>query len=253
MWYHECNLDWMRARQSVLTASDIKDLLPVTPSGRKRIVDDLDRLKVLARKKVVLTKDDCISTGVAARGHIMEPYAIELWNANKHNSTLYHWDDVVVRESGSCIGFSPDACDIVQPDEGIVFDDVEAITTIGEVKSYSPEKHTACSHKRYSSALEERWQIATAMYVCPNLDTGFLIFFNPDIPELAMTVRKYDRPSLRSEIEVIQKIVDDWRDFIATRIYRAAPVYYRTDCDPNLSSRIKEEYEMAQRNDDHLI
>ena len=75
-WKHKCSLDWLRERQRYLTATDVKSLIPVTKTGRPRKITDMERLKVRASKMVTLTEEDCWSYGAAARGHLLEPYAI---------------------------------------------------------------------------------------------------------------------------------------------------------------------------------
>ena len=79
-WEHKCSLEWLLERQKYLTASDIKSLVPVTRTGRPRKVDDEAYFRVLASKLTKLTSEDCWSFGAAARGHILEPYAIDALN-----------------------------------------------------------------------------------------------------------------------------------------------------------------------------
>lgn len=212
---HECSLDWMKARQKYLTASDIKDLLPFTATGRPRKITDQDRLKVYSRKLKVLTQDDCISTGAAARGHMLEPYAIE--TSNYHIvSKYFHWDDALIYNEDLMLAFSPDGCNIPQHyDEGveIINDHVEELTSIIEVKSYNPERHMSIANTPYEK-IEERWQIATAMAVCQNINSGVLVLFNPDLPKNAMAYVRYIRGDLRDEIKTIEHIAEDYHDFV---------------------------------------
>jgi len=212
-WFHKVKLDWLRARQDYLTATDIKDLLPVTKTGRKRKIDDYDYLKVWARKLTRLTEADCVSNGAAARGHILEPYAIETFNTNCTGSKLKHWDDALVCKIGNHnhLAFSPDATDIDQPKDGIILVN-PFITEIGEVKSYSPEKHVVCGCTP-KEELEERWQIATAMAVCDTIERANLIFYNPSMVN-EMYIVTYTRDDLDKEMDIILEIEESWLEWI---------------------------------------
>ena len=144
-WFHKCDIDWMEARLNFLTATDVRELVPFTKTGRKRTIGDEQYLKVLSRKLVNVTEDDCMSYGSAARGHILEPYAIDRYNEEDFggNQYLWHWDDMVIPVNPSIFGslaFSPDAMDIEPPKDEIVVCNIKP-TAIGEVKSYSAEKH----------------------------------------------------------------------------------------------------------------
>ena len=213
-WFHKVDLDWLKARQSYLSATDIKQLLPVTKTGRERKVTDEDYLKVKSSKMVRLTEADCESTGPAARGHILEPYAIEMWNeayGRAIGETLYHWDDVVCTSAERVLGFSPDALNFKQdPDVGpdVVLADVEYI---GEVKSYGPDRHIACGYTP-KEKLEERWQIAAAMATYPSIDHSWLIFYNPSMV-MQMFVVRYGREELADEIDICLQIAEKWYDF----------------------------------------
>ena len=243
-WQHKCSLDWLKARQNFLTASDIKDLLPVTRTGRKRTVSDEDYIKVLSRKRSLITEDDCISYGAMARGHIMEPYAIEMFNSVCSGfgaPELYHWDDKIVTSTIAIdhypLAFSPDAVDIPM-DSNLLLHPVGTVTTlggltprsIGEIKSYSPERHMICANTAPED-LEERWQIATAMAVCSKIETAYLIFYNPSMRE-QMCVKVYDRNMLNKELEMISETYAEWRkwldDYYTTGIFGHA--YAKSFC-----------------------
>lgn len=218
-WFHKCSLEWLKARQSCLTATDVKDLLPVTRTGRKRTIDDEDYLKVLSRKLVNLTDADCISSGAMARGHVLEPYAIDLYNKTGR-AWLYHWDDLVVTKDVHVHGglaFSPDATTIASDSslllDGSVMQGGCPIREIGEVKSYSPERHLACAHMDKGD-LEERWQLATAMAVNDNIEVAHLMFFNPSMHDQLFIV-DYDRGDLADEIETVLEVEDGWLNWMA--------------------------------------
>lgn len=214
-WEHKCSLDWLMARQNYLTATDVKDLLPVTATGRKRTITDETYLKVLARKHVALGPDDCISTGAAARGHILEPYAIAKFN-KEFGANMFHWDDAIVTSKGSSaydLVFSPDAMSIPQLTDTPVTDDIgDADVKIAEVKCYYPEKHFICGNSKKES-LEERWQIAAAMAVRPEISKAYLIFYNPSM-NFQMYVFEYDRADLADEIKIVQEVEALWHQWI---------------------------------------
>lgn len=214
-WYHKCSLDWMKARQKYLTATDVKDLLPVTKTGRSRTITEHDYFKVWARKQVYLTEADCESYGAMARGHLLEPYAIQMFNDETIYSSLFHWDDCVIHDD--VLSFSPDALNIKQSinDEELSYisDYLKGVRLIGEVKSYGGEQHML---KGFSDRedLEERWQIATAMTVDPYIERGYLILFNPSC-SWQMFVHIYERDDLQEEIEIISSIRDKWCELVS--------------------------------------
>ena len=175
-WRHKCSLDWLRERQRYLTASDIRALVPVTKTGRKRNVTKMDMLKVYASKKVQLTERDCWSYGAAARGHLLEPYAVEALNDRLEvdgRQSYFHWDDELITLDGRKIAFSPDAMNIRQGAAGIPH-------RIAEVKCYSPERHIETAYKK-ADEIEERWQIATAMALLDSIRFAYLVLFNPSL------------------------------------------------------------------------
>lgn len=212
-WEHRCNLNWLKDRQKYLTATDVKDLVPFTKTGRPKKITDEDYIKVYSRKITNLTEDDCVSYGAAARGHILEPFAIETYNAskiidpNKCLFPLFHWDETVIAK-GSGLAFSPDATD--KPE----FSSVDDILAIGEIKSYSAEKHLVCGLTDKMD-LEERWQVAVAMAVLPSIKVASLIFFNPST-EYKMFVKIYNRNELKDEIETVLDIEKNWLDFVSS-------------------------------------
>lgn len=258
-WMHKCRLSWLRARQQYLTASDVKDLLPVTKTGRPRKITEMDYLKVLARKEVMLTEDDCISVGAAARGHILEPYAIQLLNAISRASwlTLYHWDDAIVVKPGRRLAFSPDAMSARQVSSASMVN-VETISgesiTIAEVKSYSPEKHFICGHTKKED-LEERWQIATAMALDKRIDTAYLLFYNPSMVDQRLYVIKYKRNDLVDEIATVLMVEHNWDEFIDKKIVTYGNIFqhpfYTGQYEEDIIAKIKKEDKLNPR--DHRL
>lgn len=213
-WKHKCSLDWLKERQKYLTATDIKSLLPITKTGRPRKITDMDRLKVFAKKRVELTEEDCWSYGAAARGHLLEPYAIDALNdyliemCGATRQEFFHWDDEVVHVTGSPLAFSPDAMNIPQ-----LHNPNAVVRRIAEVKSYAPDKHMLTGFTP-KEEIEERWQIATAMATLDTIDEAYLVLFNPSMKLNRLFVIKYYRDDLLGEIETVHKIADEWTDFL---------------------------------------
>ena len=229
IWEHTCSLEWLQARQRFLTATDVKDLLPFTKTGRKRTVTDDDRIKVLARKYHEITAGDCRSSGAAARGHLLEPFAIELLNKALQEN-LYHWDDIVItRETWSNmdLAFSPDAMSIPPNDLPIWGSMLHGLDgypdiTIAEVKSYNPERHYSAGYSK-KAELEERWQIAVAMAVLPEIKNAYLVFYNPSM-DRQMFVFEYTRNDLEDEISTVLDIETSWNFFVNQKRYTEAGV-----------------------------
>lgn len=210
-WEHKCSLEWLKERQRYLTASDIKALLPFTKTGRPRKITDEDRLKLYASKLVNLTENDCWSYGSAARGHMLEPFAVDAFNKEAkqfYNEKYYWWDDKVISLPGRFIAFSPDAMDIPMTDQ----QPATNATQILEIKSYSPEHHLLTAAKRKKD-LEERWQIATAMALCPNIEGATLVLYNPSMRYEQLRWFRFSQCELEEEIEMIYEIEEDWIKF----------------------------------------
>ena len=214
-WKHKCSLEWLQERQKYLTASDIKRLLPVTATGRPRKVTDIDRLKVMSSKMIELTEEDCMSFGAAARGHILEPYAIMALNnmlVRLHSrEKFYWWDDQVIHMPNRSLAFSPDAMNVPQTKNW------EAPSAIAEVKSYGIEKHLVTAYTP-KDKIEERWQIATSMAVLSQIDHAYLVLFNPKCIDRKAFIIHFDRSELENEIEIILQIEEEWDKFVDSGI-----------------------------------
>lgn len=213
-WEHRCSLDWLRDRQRFITASDVKALLPVTKTGRPRLVTDVDRLKVMASKMVELTEEDCMSYGVMARGHLLEPYAVDALNQmllqmqGPKADVMHWWDDMVVSVDGRSLAFSPDAMDVPMDDP----DYMDKVTAIAEVKCYDPAHHLAVAYSKPED-IEERWQIAAAMALLPSIDHAYLVLFNPRMRKRKTFVITFSREDLEDEIEMVLKVEKEWDEF----------------------------------------
>ena len=243
-WEHKCSLDWLKERQQYLTASEIKALLPVTKTGRPRKVTDMDRLKVLSGKLRELTEEDCMSYGAAARGHLLEPYAVREANKAIRKAVLsaggetaeqfYWWDDFLVSDPRRSIAFSPDALNVPMTAN------IEAPTALMEVKSYSPDHHMATA---YTDPLEreERWQLATPMALLSQIDHAYLVLFNPSMkaPGERLFLSIYDRDDLAKEIDMILEVEREWDEFLK----RGCPLPTST---VNFSSELTEDEIVAE-------
>lgn len=243
-WKHKCSLAWLQERQRYLTATDIKSLIPVTKTGRPRKITDMDRLKVLAKKRVILTEEDCWSYGAAARGHLLEPYAIDALNdflidLGAPRQMFFHWDDEVIHVIGSSLAFSPDGLDIPQ-----LHNPGDYPTMMAEVKCYSADKHTTLGHTP-KMELEERWQIATAMATLDTIKKAYLVLFNPSMQTDRLYVIEYTRDDLVEEIKMVRTIDADWDVFLCTGMPLPPDVEVYSKTRKELS--IIDELERAQR------
>jgi len=204
-WTHSVNPKWLEARKNYLTASEIMKLLPTTPTGRMRAGFEDALLKVWAYKQCKVTDDDVVSTGVMARGHILEPYAIQALNSsNLVAAQIYHWDDTLIHSADN-IGVSPDALDVEQPkDCPVSLYECDARSVV-EVKAYNAAVHYEAGLSANPGRLPERWQLATAMYVMPTIELGTLVFFNPSVTH-PLFIHQFDRHDLEKELEMIADI-----------------------------------------------
>lgn len=208
-WIHKVSKDWLDARKKFITATELVSLRSTFKkmSARQRAGLEINpAFASLYGQKCEDTKVGVWSYGAAARGHIMEPYAVEEFNEIRTNH-MYHWDDCLIHHAGLC--FSPDSLDIPQKDN-IISVPAEAVepTKILEIKSYEMKNHMK---KVFSTpgSVEERLQLAVGMMVCPSIKTGFLMFYNPDAP-VPIGLKVYDRGDLAKEIEELTDIWNVW-------------------------------------------
>lgn len=246
-WEHKCSLEWIQERQKYLCASEIKQLIPFTKTGRDRKITDMNRYSVWANKQKILTEEDCFSIGTAARGHILEPYAINEFNkyaeATGLSIHLYHWDDIVVSHD-SILGYSPDAANVAPQPFVTIMDsthsDSEYAKVIGEVKCYTSEKHIE-TMLTPNNEREERWQIATAMAVDCHIDTAYLILFNPSLKKFNLGVFKYTREELEEEIKIIKQVEKDWIKFLDNLSINNESIVTTKDKEEDIIKLIKQE------------
>lgn len=224
-WQHEVSVDWLKARQDVVTATELIGLM----SGRtkwtkaqKAGTEVVPAFAALWGQKHSIMDPDPRSYGPAARGHILEPYAVADYVALTGNK-YYHWDDCIICNNG--LGFSPDAMTLPQGEFPGVRFDVEKGKLVGrfmkgtkkmpmpesilEVKSYGIENHMKNMVTKKES-LKERYQIAVAMMVLPGLKSGVLVQYCPQLSEWSMFERVYTREDLEKEIEELSEVLDMW-------------------------------------------
>lgn len=214
-WTHKVSLEWLKERQRYITASDIAGLTDKTDSGRKRsqAIIEQNFIKIFADKSRTLTEEDCVSTGAAARGHIMEPIALRLVQ-DKYGIEANHWDDFILTKGN--IGWSPDGLDRKQPILRVRASGIDVNPSRGfEVKCYYAEKHLATGMAN-KLTLPERWQIATAFYVCPTLRRMDLILYNPSLNKFQMMLHSYFPEELEDELQQIEEIDDKINDMWET-------------------------------------
>lgn len=242
MWYHETSLDWLKVRQLYITASDIYELKP-NKSGRPKDVAKKCR-QIFAAKHKRLSAADCVSTGAAARGHILEPYAIAAFSSAS-GIHLEHWDDVLVpalanmEDFRSRLAFSPDAVSFSCPKGTVVCGGTfPEDTIIGEVKSYNAERHLECVLTERTE-LEERYQLATAMVCQPNISRGYLIFYNPSFSPCPLYYTFFERDELEEEMKDVCDALDVYAKHTTQISYAVSNLY--NNCKPaDLSTIINE-------------
>lgn len=210
-WQHQVSAEWLLARKDVLTATEIKGLIPEMKRIKKKPLKDGEISPAFAalwsEKRTESLPETESPSSDAARGHIMEPYAIDSWNSEEPDKKLYHWDDCIIKANK--VGFSPDAMDIEQISDAVEMKakDVKP-KAIMEIKSYNPAHHIKCILKD-KLELDEVWQIAVAFYVLPSLETAYLTFFCPDNP-VSMHVFEYSREDLQDKMAVITDVVREY-------------------------------------------
>lgn len=213
-WQHQVSAEWLLARKDVLTATEVKALVPEMKRIEKKPLKPGEIspgfAALWADKNTPSNIDTDSPSSVAARGHVMEPYAVESYNRLSENQ-FYHWDDCIIK-SITGLGFSPDAMDIPQPLDAVALEeyDVKDARMIMEIKSYNPQHHMKCILKPHSEH-DEIWQIACAFYVLPNLEEAELVFYCPDAP-ISMHVVHYSRDDVKDYMPIIGKVLKQYRE-----------------------------------------
>lgn len=221
-WRHEVSETWLRTRKLYLTASDIKKLVAEAKRiefGKVELTESKIFAKLYGEKQS--NEIDVESYGAMARGHIMEPYAIDDYNkavGRDGNPEVYWWDDTII--CSGRIGFSPDGLDIPKmPGTRIICDGKNLHCIDGktggpkrviEVKCYDGGNHfqREITDKK---DLDERWQVACAMHVCPTIRIGTLLFYAPQCSDMFWI--SWWRRELEQEIKMIEAIERMWTTF----------------------------------------
>lgn len=220
-WVHSVDPEWLKARKEVITATELVSMR----TGKTKWTKDqksgkevIPSFAGLWAKKHCTVPDSPYSTGAAARGHILEPFAIQEYN-DFTGSDFKHWDDCII--VNGMVGFSPDAMDIEQPAwSGVRLEVVKGKLANGdksiqspkeilEIKSYGAENHVK-NMVLPKDRLSEKWQIAVAMLVLPKLEKGTLVQYCPQISEFGMFTRTWTRDELEDEIEELEEILSMW-------------------------------------------
>lgn len=221
IWEHDVDQEWLRRRKGYLMASEIKNLV----SDQRRIDEGKIPDVMHAKQFIKLygdkssTEIDTMSRGPAARGHWMEAPAIKEYLLAKPSREAYLWDDKLIYRG--VLGFSPDALSIpeipgtaimVDSDGQLIGGDGETYNpplSMVEVKSYDAGNHflrmsMVVNHQR----LDEEWQVATAMVVCPSIMRADIMFYAPQAN--SMFTVTYNRANMARQMSMVQRIRDSW-------------------------------------------
>lgn len=218
-WTHNVSAEWLEARRTVLAATDVASLMPEYKRSLKKDPGTLmpGSAALWASKHSAGDLDTSSPSPAAARGHIMEPWAVESWNAQVAKK-FYHWDDCIICNSTLGLGFSPDAMDIMQVysdarlevssdgkflvNAGMQSCDVP--TEIMEIKSYDVPRHMKAVIADKMDH-DELMQIALAFIVLPKLEKARLLWFCPDAP-ISMHVETYTADDLQDQMQSIMEL-----------------------------------------------
>lgn len=197
----------MAARKKLLTASQIESLVPYTGTGRKRSESSINDAMIKIFADMMSSELSTFSTGAAARGHIMEPWAAE-------QVLAHHWDDIVIYNSKLGLGWSPDgSIDMPQPhyEPAGPFDiDCNSVRMEHgiEIKCYSPQRHYEVMLQKPKDR-KEKWQIATAFATVPTLKKMTLVLCNPNTHD-GFYAHQYLREDLDEEIAEVESIAENF-------------------------------------------
>ena len=226
-WQHNVSAKWLKERKECLMSTDIVALLPAYKRAKKakwtqgKIIPEFAALWYEKHSDI---EPDTMSYNAAARGHFMEPYAIEEYRKLTGKNML-HWDNMLINLG--VVGFSPDGMPVgiykgvVDTKFGrehmvsankvrypsIVFEDVKELV---EIKCYEPKHHLKTILADPADRIE-RFQIATAMYVLPDVESVDLFLYCPSTPK-PIYMFNYNRNELRKEIAIVDEIGGMWRD-----------------------------------------
>lgn len=205
-WEHNCDPAWLQARKKYVTATELRDLRATYNKATKAELACEKVNKTVAGLWADKQASEIVtySSGPAARGHILEGYAVE--ECNKIMDTKFVWWDDTLIHSGF-LAFSPDALDIPQPLDSVShhYSELrEQPRHMLEIKSYGHKNHAVSCMTKLGSH-HERYQLAGAMLVCPTIEDAVLFFYNPDMKH-ACHPFLYTRKDLEKEIEELREI-----------------------------------------------
>lgn len=222
---HEVSRDWLIARQSYLTASDVCKMMTDIDKLR-RGKTTIERCRSFAKvlgSKLNLSPDTQSPSSAAARGHFMEPYAVEEWESVRQEG-MVHWDDFLLANDRTLLAFSPDALNVRQPmgvscvvdGDGRFVNDNDCYvspTALLEVKCYDEGAHYQRKLDAMAGVLpDERWQVAVAMAVCPCIRRGTVVWYAPQCRDWFDAV--FERKDLEDEIATVLDASVWWKRFL---------------------------------------
>lgn len=198
-WRHDVSDAWLRARKPYVSASGVARLLADSKKieqGKLKLEESMAFARLYGESRNMDV--DTASFGAAARGHVLEPYAVDEWNRSfgeRLGARFEWWDDKVIAYGD--LAFSPDALDVPQlPGTRMIFehDGIRAAdgsgcrpTAMLEVKSYEVGSHfqrKALVEAGRTDKLDELWQVACGMAACPTIKTGYLMFYAPQANDM---------------------------------------------------------------------
>jgi len=246
-WEHEVEVAWLEARREVITATELARLRPklarMTNAQRMGKQPHPDFVMLYGSKQES-GRPDPRSFGAAARGHVMEPYAVREFNHRAEElgwedvPHFYHWDDMLIVCPGLGAGYSPDAMDasMTAAAKEAARECVAGLseltprpTAMLEVKCYDAAHHYKAGMTEPSS-LPERYQVAAAMCVDRKIERGWLAFYNPGVPDHMFTVG-YTREELADEVAELDEVLRIWHETVRAmaRLPRAGTPLYTED------------------------
>lgn len=235
---HEVSIDWLRARQNYLTASDVCKMMTDINKLRQGKIT-IERCRSFAKvlgSKLNLFPDTQSPSSAAARGHFMEPYAVEEWESVRQEGVT-HWDDFLLASDETLLAFSPDALNVPQPMGVIALVDGDGRflnmgglvepTALLEVKCYEEGAHYQRKLDAMAGVLpDERWQVAVAMAVCPCIECGTVVWYAPQCGDwFDMGFRRED---MEDEIATALDASVWWKRFLE---YMESSPHHRTERD----------------------
>ena len=221
---HEVSIDWLRARQNYLTASDVCKMMTDINKLRqgKTTIDRCRSFAKVLGSKLNLFPETQSPSSAAARGHFMEPYAVEEWESVRQEGVT-HWDDFLMASDETLLAFSPDALNVPQPMGVMALVDGDGRflnmgtpvepTSLLEVKCYDEGAHYQRKLDAMAGMLpDERWQVAVAMAVCPCIRRGTVVWYAPQCMDWFDVT--FEREDLEDEIAVALDASVWWKRFL---------------------------------------